>query len=146
MRLRANEAEREYRRLLLDDEATAETIAAANDKWSSLQARADGLEAVEAADNGPSEDAEARELRELEGRVEVRRYIGAAMDGGAVDGAEAEYNAALDMERSGFPLRLLAPETRATTDTDSGVKQGLWLDRLFSQTATMHVGVSFRSV
>ena len=39
------------------------------------------------------EDAEARERRALEGRVEVRNYIGAAFDGGAVGGAEGEYNA-----------------------------------------------------
>ena len=82
---------------------------------------------AEAAENGPdkvtTEDAEARARRALEGRAEVRRYIGAAMDGGAVDGAEAEYNAALGMGAGSFPLRLLAParETRATTDTEAGV-------------------------
>ena len=70
------------------------------------------------------------------------------MDGGAVDGAEAELNAALGMGAGSFPLRLLAParETRATTDTDAGTAQQTWLDRLFADTAAMHAGVTFRSV
>ena len=116
----------------------------------SLEARAAILTAAGDAENGPDKvtagDAEARERRALEGRVEVRRYIGAAMDGGAVDGAEAELNAALGMGAGSFPLRLLAPEreTRAKTDTEAGVTQGGWLDRLFPDTAAMHVGVSFR--
>ena len=96
--------------------------------------------------DGAGEDGEARELRELEGRVEVRRYIGAAMEGGAVDGAEAEFNAALEMGAGAFPLRLLAPEARTTTDTEAGANQGTWLDRLFASSAAARLGVSFRSV
>ena len=108
------------------------------------------MTAAEEAENGldtvTGEDAEARERRALEGRVEVRRYIGAAMDGEGVDGAEREYNQALKLSAGAFPLRLLAPEARATTDTDAAATQGTWLDRLFSKTCAAHVGVSFRSV
>ena len=151
LQVEAAKARRELRALALDADATAEGIAEATKKVDDLEARAAVLTAAEEAENGPDkvtgEDAEARERRELEGRAEVRRYIGAAMDGGAVDGAEAELNAALGMGAGSFPLRLLAPEaeTRATTDTDAGVTQGTWLDRLFADTAAMHVGVSFRS-
>ena len=146
---------REHRAWLLSEEskdAEASEIETRSKVVDAAEARAAALTATETAENGPDvttgEGAEAREIRELEGRVEVRRYIGAAMDGGAVDGAEREYNQALGMGAGSFPLRLLAPEveTRATTDTSAGVTQGTWLDRLFADTAAMYLGVSFRSV
>jgi len=148
LEIAAAKARKELRALAMSEDATAEQIAEATAKVDNLEARAAAL-----PDDDPDpepnkdgdEDAEARELRELAGRVEVRRYIGAAMDGGAVDGAEGEYNQALGMGAGSFPLRLLAPEARATTDTDAGVNQGSWLDRLFAKTCAAHVGVSFRS-
>ena len=149
--LAAAKARKELRALALADDATAEAIQEKTAEVGNLEARAAVLQNAEDAENGPdrieTEDAEARERRALEGRAEVRRYIGAAMEGGrAVDGAEAEYNAALGMGATAFPLRLLAPETRATTDTEAGAMQGTWLDRLFAETCAMKVGVSFRSV
>ena len=152
VQLAAAEARKELRALALNDDASAEAIAEATKKVDSLEARAAILPAAEAAENGPdkvtTEDAEGREFRRLQGRVEVRRYIGAAMDGKGVDGAEAEYNGALKMGAGSFPLRLLAPEreTRATTNVDAGATQGTWLDRLFADTAAAHLGISFRSV
>ena len=152
LQLAAAKARKELRALAMADDTTAEAIQEKTAEVENLEARAAVLTAAEEAENGPDtvtgEDAEARERRELEGRVEVRRYIGAAMEGGAVDGAEAEFNAALGMGAGAFPLRLIAPEreVRATTDTDAGVSQGTWLDRLFADTAAMHLGVSFRSV
>ena len=148
LEIAAAKARKELRALAMSEDATAEQIAEATAKVDNLEARAAALpdDPPEPEPNKDGdEDAEARELRELAGRVEVRRYIGAAMDGGAVDGAEGEYNAALGMGAGSFPLRLLAPEARATTDTDAGVNQGTWLDRLFAKTCAAHVGVSFRS-
>ena len=150
LQLAATEARKELRALALNDDATAEQIAEATGKVDALEARAAVLTAAEDAENGPdkftAEDAEARELRALEGRVEVGRYIGAAVDRQSVDGAEAEYNAALKMGAGAFPLRLLAPEVRATTDVDAGANAGAWLDRVFAQSAAMHLGVSMPSV
>ena len=77
---------------------------------------------------------ETAEDREIRGRVGFARYAGAAMKMRAGDGAESEYNAELGIAANQFPLELLAPpmEQRATTDTESGVNQQSWLDRLSS--------------
>lgn len=91
-------------------------------------------------------DPETRELVRLRGRVRVGRYIAAAMEMRAVDGAEGEYNEALKLGRERFPLRLLAPEIRATTDADAAASQRRWLDRLFSDTAAMRLGITFEPV
>ena len=95
-------------------------------------------------------DAEDRERAELRGKVRLARYVGAAMETRAADGAEAEYNAALGLPGNRFPLELLAPErrteARATTDADAAASQGMWVDRLFSEAAAMRIGVTFRSV
>ena len=45
-----------------------------------------------------------------------------------------------------FPLELLAPEQRQTTDTDTSTNQGTWLDRLFDRAAAQYLGVTFTSV
>ena len=92
--------------------------------------------------------AEERERRELRGKVSLSRYVGAAIEQRASDGAEAEYNAAAGLAANAFPLELLAPavEERATTDTDAGTSQATWLDRLFANTAAMSLGISFQSV
>ncbi len=142
-------ARRELRALAMDDAATAEQLAEATEKVDNLEARAAALpdDPPEPEPNKDGdEDAEARELRELAGRVEVRRYIGAAFEARSVEGAEGEYNQALGMDRTAFPLRLLAPEPRATTDTDSGVMQQTWLDRLFADSAAMRLGITMPSV
>ena len=89
---------------------------------------------------------EERELRELRGRVRVGNYLGAALEMRAADGAEAEFNQAHGMGLDRFPLELLAPEIRATTATESAVMQQSWLDRLFTDTAMVRLGISMRSV
>ena len=95
-------------------------------------------------------DAEDRELAELRGKARVGAYIEAAFEGRAVaDGAEHELNQALDIPANRFPLELLAPaavEQRATTNADAATMQGTWLDRLFSDTAAMRLGVTMESV
>ena len=145
---------KELRAAALDPETTDERLGELNGEVSTLEARAAAIEATEPEPDKPqpktetreTEDSETREFRALEEKVEVRRYLSAAMDGGVVDGAEREFNQALKMDAGSFPLRLLAPEVRATTDADAKATQGTWLDRIFAETAAAHIGVSFRSV
>ena len=95
-------------------------------------------------------DGEDRERNELRGKVQLHRYMTAALETRSADGAESEYNAALGLPANRFPMELLAPEkrleTRATTDATAAAMQGEWIDRLFAETAAMGVGVSMRSV
>ena len=96
----------------------------------------------------PTEDAKAKEFRELRESIKLSSYVEAAMESRAVDGKEAEFNAEIGLRAGGaFPLELLAPvEKRTTTNTDSQTTQRTWLDRLFAETAAMHLGVTFESV
>ena len=88
---------------------------------------------------------EDRELREIRDKVSFAEdYVGAALEQRAVDGAAAEFNKALGIAGNRFPLEMLAPvEERAKTDADTVVRSPRWVDRLFSMTAAMHVGVTF---
>ncbi len=154
----AAKARKELRALALDEEATAEQIAEATAKVDNLEARAaalpddpepntgEGDGEGEGAGEGDEGDAEARELRKLQDRAEVSRYVGAAMEGQPVDGAEAELNAGLGMGAGAFPLRLLAPEARATTDADGQANQGTWVDRIFADSAAAFLGITMPSV
>ena len=95
------------------------------------------------------EDTEARELRELRGKVEIRQYIVAASEKRAVDGAALELNQHFGIGAHRFPLEMLAPpvEERANTDTSmSTVTPRRWLDRLFDVSAASRVGVTYESV
>ena len=108
------------------------------------------LTAEDAAATAPADpgDPEIRERVKLRGLAKVGRFIGAAMEMRAVDGAEAEYAAAEGMAGS-FPLALLspeAPEIRQTTDAEATVTTGTWLDRLFAMAAATRLGVTMRSV
>ena len=99
------------------------------------------------ADELASEDAETREMRELRGKIRLGNYIGAAIEQRAATGAELEFNQAQGIPANKFLLEMLAPaEQRATTDTDTATMPRTWLDRLFSGTAAMSLGVSFESV
>ena len=95
-------------------------------------------------------DAEERELRQLQGKVKLHRYLGGAMTSqGIRDGAELEYNQHLGLDLDQFPLSLLAPEElekRTTTDTESTVRPRRWVDRIFHRTAARHLGIMFESV
>ena len=110
--------------------------------------------AVEAEQEGerraasPEDDAEARELRELRGRIRMGNYVAAAVEQRAADGAELEYNQARGIAGNRFPLELLAPpvEERATTDTDTQTRPRRWLDRLFAGTAAQALGITMESV
>ena len=93
------------------------------------------------------ESAEERELRSLRGKVGLTRYISAASEKRAVDGAELEFNQALKIGAHRFPLELLVPvEERAKTGVDTVATPSRWVDRLFSVAAASRVGVTFESV
>ena len=97
-------------------------------------------------DAGSAGDGEPAELRALLGRVGVSEYLGAAVEQRALAPEAGELNAALEIRTGGFPLRLLAPEVRATTAADAMATQGTWVDRLFADTAAAHLGITMRSV
>lgn len=105
----------------------------------------------------PTEDTKAREFRELRSSIRLGNYVGAAMEMRSVDGKEAEFNQEVGLRQPGeIPLELLAPverrsagdgiETRATTNVDTTRRQQRWLDRLFSETAAAHLGITFETV
>lgn len=130
---RLTEIEVELRSALIEEDAAEEEARAEADR---------GREA------GAEPDPETRERLELRGKVNIGQYAAAAIEGRGVDGAEAEYNAALGLKAAGaFPLELLAPvEVRATTNVDGQANQQTWLDRLFSETAASRLGITMRSV
>ena len=106
-------------------------------------------EPIEKRSARENEDAEAREKRELREKVEIGAYVQAAQEQRGLDGAEAEYNAAVGVRPGRFPLHLLVGEElekRTTTDTESDVNQQSWIDRLFDESLAQHVGVTFKSV
>lgn len=91
-------------------------------------------------------DGEGAELDAIRAEVRMSEYVSAALDGRPVGGREAEFNAALQIPSGRFPLELLAPEVRATTNADGQANQGRWIDRLFADTAAMALGITFESV
>ena len=92
-------------------------------------------------------DAEGRERRELREKVQVSNHVAAALESRALDGPELEYNQEIGLRKAGaFPLELLAPEERATTNVDSQAMARPWVDRLFAETAAMRLGITFESV
>ena len=112
-----------------------------------LRAATVAADAEDAASVVATGDGEGAELRELRSRVQLSGYVAAALEQRNSTGAEAEYNAAVKVPPNQFPLELLAPrELRATTDTDAAAMQRPWLDRLFSESCAMKLGVSFQSV
>ena len=150
LRLRQSEVREAINTLLGLEERTDEN----RSELRVLTGEAQGLEIeiraaiVAAPDPDPAtlNDGEGAELRAVLGRVNTGEYAAAAMDQRVPGGAEAELCAALKMRPGDFPLRVLAPEVRATTDTDAGAAQQGWLDRLFTETAAGFLGVSFRPV
>ena len=112
----------------------------------------------ETVEDEPTEDAKAKEFRELREGIRMSHYVAAAMEQRSVDGKEAEYNAEVGLKATGaFPLELLAPavevrdegadlETRATTDTDTTKTPRRWLDRLFAGSMATRLGITMESV
>ena len=99
-------------------------------------------------------DTEDRERAELRGKAKLGGYVTAALEQRSADGAEAEFNAAIGLAGNRFPLELLAPpearaartEDRETTNADVATMPRTWLDRLFSETAAMELGITMETV
>ena len=103
------------------------------------------------------DDAEGREIRTIEGRVSLHKYLEASLSRRSVDGVEAEYNSIQGIEAGGpidvfgagdgtlVPLSLFAPrlEKRAKTDVDVTTRPSGWVDRLFENTRAAHLGIGF---
>ena len=116
--------------------------------------------ALELSGVGDPEPVETRtetpadsKLLELRNELQFGKYVAAAMAGYPVlSGAEYEYNTERGIKEGYFPMELLARsapeplETRAARDGDSQANQGSWLDRVFYDSASARVGISFRSV
>ena len=154
--------------LAVADELTAETRAELDtietgtpDLERQIRAATSAVETEEteqrdAAATGHKEglDTEDRERLELRSKVRMGRYVLAAMENRAVDGAEGELNAAVGIGANRFPLELLAPpelrvartEDRETTGADIQTMPRTWLDRLFAETAAMRLGITMESV
>ena len=109
-------------------------------RWQAATTAEGVTETVESPTEGIPEQ---REVVELRSKSSVSSYVNAAVEMRSVEGPEAEYNAALGMGMDRFPLALLAPEKRQTTDVDVSTKQNTWLDRLFDGTAAQRLGVTF---
>ena len=95
-------------------------------------------------------DGEDKERNELRSKVSFGAYVESALEQRAATGAELELNQSLEIPADRFPLELLAGaesvEKRATTDSEAGASQAPWLDRLFADTASMYLGVTFQNV
>ena len=143
-------ARKELRELALADDSTALAIEEKTTELGNLEAREAALPDDEVVDekvvDKPDEDAEAREVRALREESRVAHYVAAVLEERPIDGREAELNAALKMSPSTFPLRLLAPEVRATTDAESQKNARPWVQRLFGESAASFLGVTVFSV
>ena len=109
------------------------------------------IAAWEAEDAAPasSDAGETNELAEIRARVDVSKYVMAAVERrGLNGGAELEYNAAMGVAGDGFPMSLLdfSAEERAAISGDSQTNQQTWIDRVFGGSAAQRVGVTMRSV
>ena len=93
--------------------------------------------------------------KDLQGRIELRRYLMAYGRGSRVDGAERELNQGLKLaDDRHIPLEALLPlETEARTDDATNVTQGDFgrtvrpiMPRIFEQTDAAWLGVSMPAV
>ena len=130
----------------LSDEARAE-IGTLRTEYVDVETRFQAASTVEdVREVETAESSEGREVIELRAKSSISSYMAAAVEMRAINGPEAEFNSALGMGMDRFPLALLAPEIRQTTDTDVSTNQRTWLDRLFDSTAAQRLGVTFSSV
>ena len=109
----------------------------------------EAAEKVEARAEVVTETAEDKAEVELRSEINFGKYIAVAMAGtGVTSGPEAELNEHLNLEPNQFPMDLLAPavEQRAARDGNADVRAKTWVDRVFSDSAAMRLGITFESV
>ena len=96
-----------------------------------------------------TEDGEGAELRSIRSRADFGAYLSASLERRSiVNGAELELNQGMGIPLDRFPLEMLLGdvETRAAIDGDAQGNQQTWIERLFSDTAAMSLGISMPSV
>ncbi len=104
-----------------------------------------------------AEDAEEKERRELRSKCMVGRFLGAALQGHLVTGAEGEYLAAVGLEQGKIPMDLWQPpekrhedggETRAATPSPStvGVNMAMIEPFVFAPSIASRLGIEIRDV
>ena len=128
-----------------------ETLSAAHRDTES-QLRAALLADVAAPPPAHALDSEARERLELRGRASFGKYLAAALTGGTISGAEAEYQAAC--KTPGIPLELFEqdrPEIRVDAAsvapaTGSGATLAPIQPFVFSQSIAPLIGIEMPSV
>ena len=95
-------------------------------------------------------DAEGKEQRGIESQISIARYFVAALNGTALDGAEAEYNAARRIEGADTQVpweAFLSPKDRletyavTTSPNNAHVEQQDIVERVFANGAAAHLGV-----
>ena len=114
----------------------------------------DALASEDEARAHPTVDAETRERLELRSRARVGDVLAAFIDGAAVDGATAEYRAAMGLSGYEIPLDLFEPlagrpvETRAVTEapTDSPIAVSPVQPYVYSRTQAAYLGVDIVTV
>lgn len=117
-------AESEKRQLTTDESNTFDTLKATITDLEAQEARAQFLDDAERRQTGTVVHGTGeRQLEQLEQRVSVLRVVQAAVEGRALDGAEAEYNAEI-AKRNGKPaqgvyLPMAAIERRVNTATSA---------------------------
>ncbi|MCZ0935098.1 MAG: hypothetical protein OXJ54_07975 [Gemmatimonadetes bacterium] len=101
----------------------------------------------------PGGDAEARERDRLIGAADVRRYVSAGLRDRALEGAEAELNAALDCPDNRLPWEMLAePEVRHRADTVTAAPSDVprrpqrTIPRVFADSILQYLGVEMPRV
>ena len=153
--LRISELRQKLNELAAKDSLTADESAEVEKLEGELRAGEAEYRASirEEAEQAAQTEADPQ-LTALEGRVELRRYLSAALDDAQFDGAELEYQQACELSGREIPLAAIAPlpevESRADATTDApntvGQNQRMVLQRIFARSAAMWLGVRFDQV
>ena len=104
----------------------------------------------------PGESSEKNELKKLLEKVELRHYLTQAIEDNPLEGAAKEFNAALGFKGGQgiqLPIFLLDPDLEKRADAVSSfqadtaeLQEIAYLDRVFAESLTVHLGVSMHSV
>ena len=135
-------------------EARAALTAVETELGAALEAEPSGI--VHQGDAGDAGDAEARERRALRDRSRVGAWFAGAVNGRAVDGAEAEYSAAAGVPDGRMPVDVLerarprpgAVEDRAVTPAPAttAVQMAAIVPALFQRSVAPFLGIDMPMV
>ena len=104
----------------------------------------------------PGMDGEKKELHKLLEKVELRHYLTSAIEDNPLEGPAKEFNQALGFKGGQgiqLPIFLLDPDLEKRADAVSTfqantaeLQEIAYLERIFAESLTMHLGVSMHSV